>query len=230
MAERLRIEGELKARILSSPEVLLDDRDVMRALVGANDRSMGPNVVDMRGLAMDRLEARLEALESTHRSVIAAAYDNLSGTQAVHRAVLSLLSARTAAEFAGVLEGEAARCLRIDAVRIVIEAEAGEVPVAGAGIAAADAGFVDAYFSLGHATGDRLVALRELGPGEAELYGDGAALRSEAAVRLDLGEGRLPALLALASVDPGHFRPGQGTDLLSFYGGVVERMLRRWLT
>lgn len=39
-------------RILSDPDLILDDRDLMRALITANDRQMGGNIVDMRGIAM----------------------------------------------------------------------------------------------------------------------------------------------------------------------------------
>ncbi len=58
---------------------------------------MGHNVVDLRGIAMERLEERLDRLEDTHRSVIAAAYDNLAGTNSIHRAVLRLLRPAEAA-------------------------------------------------------------------------------------------------------------------------------------
>ena len=67
------IEQDVRDRLLAEPELLLDDRDVMAALIAANDRAMGSNVVDLRGLAMERLESRLDRLEDTHRSVIAAA-------------------------------------------------------------------------------------------------------------------------------------------------------------
>ncbi len=85
------IEPNLRNIILARPERLLEDRDVMNALVAANERAMGANVVDLRGIAMQRLETRLDRLEDTHRSVIAAAYENLAGTNQVHRAILQLL-------------------------------------------------------------------------------------------------------------------------------------------
>jgi len=81
------IEPDLRDRIIAEPEVILEDRDLMRALIAANERAMGTNVVDLRGIGMERLEARLERLEDTHRSVIAAAYENLAGTNQVHRAI-----------------------------------------------------------------------------------------------------------------------------------------------
>ena len=51
---------QLRAQILSDPALILDDKDVMRALVAASEREMGTNIVDLRGLAMERLEARLD--------------------------------------------------------------------------------------------------------------------------------------------------------------------------
>ena len=85
------IEQDLRDRILAEPEILLEDIDVMNALIAANGRAMGANIVDLRGIAMDRLENRLDRLEDTHRSVIAAAYENLAGTNQVHRAILQML-------------------------------------------------------------------------------------------------------------------------------------------
>ena len=70
---------QVRDTILANPESFLEDADVMRALFDANEKSMGGNIVDLRGIAMDRLENRLDRLEDTHRSVIAAAYENLAG-------------------------------------------------------------------------------------------------------------------------------------------------------
>ncbi len=219
-----KIEALLREKILKAPEVVLEDREVMRALVGANDRALGPNVVDMRGLAMDRLEGRLGRLEETHANVISAAHDSFAGMQAVHRAVLGLLEAESFEAFLGRLEGPTADCLRVDAMRLVLEsrdeAVTGEFPRL---IALAEPGFVAAYGGHG-----RAVRLRSVAPEEAVLY-DGADIRSEAILALDLGEGRRPAMLVLGAVDQGQFRPGQAIDLLAFFGGVVERALRRWL-
>ncbi|MBT8423361.1 MAG: DUF484 domain-containing protein, partial [Silicimonas sp.] len=85
------IAEDVRARILQEPQVILEDTDVMRALVVANEQSMGQNIVDLRGIAMERLESRLERLEDTHRSVISAAYENLAGMNQVHRAIMAFL-------------------------------------------------------------------------------------------------------------------------------------------
>lgn len=48
-------------------------------------------------------------------------------------------------------------------------------------------------------------------------------------MKLDFGDGRLPAMLAFGSGESQHVQGVQGTDLLSFFAGVFERMMRRWL-
>ena len=79
----------LRQKIIEKPDMVLDDPAVMNALVAANERAMGSNIVDLRGIAMERLEARLDRLEDTHRSVIAAAYENLAGTNQIHRLIIA---------------------------------------------------------------------------------------------------------------------------------------------
>ena len=97
MISKPAMNDELREKIIAQPEVILEDQDLMRALIAANERAMGGNIVDLRGIAMERLEARLDRLEDTHRSVIAAAYENLAGTNQIHRAILRMLDGRTSA-------------------------------------------------------------------------------------------------------------------------------------
>jgi uncharacterized protein YigA (DUF484 family) len=234
MSSNTQMDADLRERIISDPGVLLDDADIMRALVTANDRAMGTNVVDLRGIAMERLEARLDRLEDTHRSVIAAAYENLAGTNQIHRAVLRMLEPVRFETFLRDLAGEVAEILRVEAIRLVIEAQAqGEDPALrrmGAVLAVEAPGFVDTYTARGSEQPARPVILRQIRPDPGGLYGDKADfIRSEACLRLDFGPGRLPGLLLLGSEDPHQFTPQQGTDLLAFFAGVFERAMRRWL-
>ncbi|MEO9631201.1 MAG: DUF484 domain-containing protein, partial [Sulfitobacter sp.] len=91
MSSSPKIDDALREAIISAPDVILDDSDVMQALIAANEKAMGGNIVDLRGIAMERLETRLDRLEDTHRSVIAPAYENLAGTNQIHRAILQML-------------------------------------------------------------------------------------------------------------------------------------------
>lgn len=228
-----QIDEHLRERIINQPDVILDDHDLMQALIAANERSMGGNIVDLRGIAMDRLEERLDRLEDTHRSVIAAAYDNLAGTNQVHRAILRMLDPTEFETFLRNLGGEVADILRVSSVRLVLETSQGDADPAlqrlGDVLSVAGPGFVADY--IGNARGERQVTLRQLNGGETTLHRAAAGgIHSEACLRLDFGEGRLPGMLVLGSEDSQQFTPQQGTDLLTFFAGVFERSMRRWLS
>jgi hypothetical protein len=230
------IEPDLRNIILARPERLLEDRDVMSALVGANERAMGENIVDLRGIAMQRLETRLDRLEDTHRSVIAAAYENLAGTNQVHRAILQLLDPPTFEGFMQALSTEVAQTLRVDIVRLVLETvqEDGLTDPAlrrlGDVLHVAPRAFVGSYLTNGRNVPARPVVLRQSTALAATVYGQRAEdIRSEALMKLDFGKGRLPAMLVFGSEDPHQFKPIHGTDLLAFFAGVFERKMRQWL-
>ena len=233
MSDSALMRDELRNRILSEPDVVLEDPDVMRALVVANERSLGSNVIDLRGIAMERLEARLDRLEETHRSVIAAAYENLAGMNQVHRACLAMLEAVEFDTFLKILTGKAAEILRVDCATLVLESRDGTAPALRPlepEVVVECPGFINTYITLGRNVPVRPVTLRQLGDGEGWLFGEnGDWIRSEACLVLDFGPGRLPGMLALGAEDPHQFSPAQGTDLLAFYGGAVERAMRRWL-
>ena len=234
MTSTAEIEEALRERILADPNSILEDQDVMRALVAANEKVMGDNVVDLRGIAMDRLESRLGKLEDTHRSVIAAAYENLAGTNQIHRAVLRLMDPLDFETFLSDLGGDVASVLRVDVMRLVLESGQNESSPAiqkmGGVLSVAEPGFINRYLTKGRNTGVRQVTLRQLRYGDPAIYGAASAdVRSEACLRLDLGEGRLPGMLVMGSEDPHLFSPQQGTDLMGFFAGVFERAMRRWL-
>jgi uncharacterized protein YigA (DUF484 family) len=229
MSSSPKFDDALREAIIQRPHVILDDHDLMHALFAANDRAMGSNIVDLRGVAMERLEHRLGRLEDTHRSVIAAAYENLAGTHQIHRAVLRLLEPATLEQFLDALSDDVARILRVDSVTLVMEREADD-NIGDRTLLFAAPGEIDGYMGRDRAGGSEQVTLREVAHGSEPMHGDAAdSIRSEACLRLDLGDGRRPALLVLGSQDGRMFSAQHGTDLLTFFAGVVERSLRRWL-
>ncbi len=231
MSEQAATAEDLRTRILQEPDVILEDPDVMRALIAANDRAVGGNVVDLRGVAMDRLEARLQRLEETHRLVIAAAYENLAGMTQVHRATMAFLEPLTFEEFLGCLEVDLPQILRVGRVRLVLESHEASDPALekiGGALTVVRPGFVEDYMSQGR--GLERVTLRRTDGNAKLVFGEDADwIKSEACLYLEFGEGRLPGMLAFASESPTQFAPKQGTDLLDFMGGAFERTMRRWL-
>ena len=235
MSSSPKIEDALREAIISQPDVILDDSDVMQALIAANERAMGGNIVDLRGIAMERLETRLDRLEDTHRSVIAAAYENLAGTNQIHRAILRMLDPVEFETFLRDLGGDVADILRVDQVKLVLESvqndEDPAVQRLGTVLSVAEPGFIDRYLTQERGGMVRQVTLRSVQNASEQIYGPNAEwIRSEACLKLDFGTGRLPGMLVLGAEDPHLFGPQQGTDLLGFFTGVFERTMRRWLS
>jgi len=235
MSSSPKIDDALREAIISKPDVILDDSDGMQALIAANEKAMGGNIVDLRGIAMERLETRLDRLEDTHRSVIAAAYENLAGTNQIHRAILRMLDPVGFEPFLRDLGGEVAEILRVDAVRLVLESVQNDSDPAvqrlGDVLSVAEPGFIDDYVTQGRGGTVRQVSLRGVQDAADQIYGTKADwIRSEACLKLDFGPGRLPGLLVLGSEDPHMFGPQHGADLLTFFAGVFERTMRRCLS
>jgi uncharacterized protein YigA (DUF484 family) len=219
----------LRASVLTDPALVLDDRELMAALIDASGGE-SRNVVDLRGALVRRLEERLARLEQAHRSVIAAAYENLAGAGQIHRASLALLEAPDAECYLRALLVDATDILALDAARLVLEHPAAIPAGTLAGhVVDLPEGGVDAYLDLGDAPDRDGVWLRSTPP-EAELiFGDDAPrIGSEALIVLQMGARR--GLLAFGAEDARRFSPEHGVDLVSFLGGVVARTLPRWLT
>lgn len=222
-------ETELvRSLILAQPDLVLGDDMVMRALVG--DAAPGGRVVDLRDRLVARLDARLNRLVQANRSVIAAAYENVAGTNQLHRAVLALIEPLDLNEFLRRLTREVPRIVGVEESRLCLEADVAETQTAlglgdglGGRVLALPPGTIDEYLSLDGDTGPAPVTLRPCGEEAELLFGEGTRVRSEALMRLDIAGGR--GLLAFGAHDPDRFGPDQGVDLLTFFGGAVERLL-----
>ena len=223
----------IRSLIIADPQLVLADDQVIRSLIGEQE-GQGRQVVDLRDRLVERLETRLGRLVQANRSMIAAAYENVAGTQQVHRALLALIEAESLAAFLRRLTQDAPRILDIAEARLCLEADVDEAePADGLGeglhgrVLALPEGTVEGYMALG---GDRAgpeIVLREAGP-EAELiFGEMARIRSEALMRLDvLGAA---GMLAFGAAEDERFAPDQGTDLLAFFGAAVQRLLAQRL-
>ncbi|MDX1742228.1 MAG: DUF484 family protein [Ruegeria sp.] len=235
MSSNTKLKDNLRAAILAEPDAVLDDKDLMQALVAANEHARGANVIDLRGIAMQRLEERLDRLEDTHRSVIAAAYENLAGTNQVQRAILRLLEPVKFEDFLRTLGNEVAEILRVDHITLVLEStviqEDPAIEKLGGVLTVVEPGAIDAYLSKDRGGPVRDVVLRQVQQPSPRIFGLNASqIKSEACLKLDLGEGRLPGMIAMGAKDANHFTPQLGTDLLSFFAGVFERSMRHWLS
>lgn len=227
---------ELKGEILKNPALILDDAELMRALLNSDDAAKGGNVVDLRGAFVVRLEERLNRLEDTHRTVIAAAYENLAGTNQIHRAILSLLDADNFDDFLQAMKKEVANILAVDVIRLCLESDKadGGQAIGPDGslketVIALPVGGVSAYITGGRNRATRQVTLRSAGEAKDAVFGPVNVVKSEAILLLNLGPHSPQGLIALGSTDPNRFSADQGTELLAFFAQTLERILRRWV-
>ena len=217
--------------ILSEPQIILHDRDIMRALVAASDSEQGANVVDLRGVAINRLEHRLSALEDTHRAVLSAAYDNVASTNQIQRAALIALEARDWNSFVALSGTEFREVLGVAEIRICLESDRIlNDSVTNPQVVTLEPGGIDDYVSKGSMTLPRSVVLRRVHASDAAVYGKlETEVRSEAVIRIDTGRKGMAAMIVLGSADPNQFVPSLKPDLLRFLGQVLGRMFERWL-
>lgn len=217
------LSPEFRDRLLADPGAILGDREVMRALLEAERGQQGGNVVDIRARAMQALEDRLDRLETTHDSVIAAAFDNQSGMAIVHRAVIGLLETVDLDDLVACLQSDIAPILRIETLRLMIEAEPAmqRMPE---DVHLAPPGAVDRIVAAGRRAprGDDIV-LRAASPITQPIHG--RAVASEALIPLDMGARKPRAMIVMGSADPARFSPAQGTDLLRFFAQVFRLVL-----
>ncbi len=221
----------VRALILSEPEIVLHDREIMRMLVAASDSEQGTNVVDLRGVAINRLEHRLSALEDTHNAVLAAAYDNVASTNQIHRAVLIALEAGDWKSFVEISDAEFREVLNVAEVRICLETDRFlNGSIVNPKVARLEPGGIDDYVSRGSMTQPRSVTLRRVHEADPAVYGDlETEIHSEAVIRVDTGRKGTGAMIVLGSADPNQFVPSLKPDLLRFLGHVLGRMFEKWL-
>lgn len=229
--------ADIRALILRDPDLILEDPSLMQALLAADRRAYGRQVVDLRGVLVERLEERLDRLQDTHREVLAAAYDNVAGMNQIHRACLALLEPADFEGFLNVLTRDVAPILAVEVIRLALEIP-GTASGAGVGpgalrdaVVGLPEGGIDDYLTLGRNVAPRAITLRRATAPLGDIYGEHARqVQSEALLRLDLGATGPVGVLALGAGDARRFNAEQGTDLLAFLAGVLERTLRRFVS
>jgi len=223
----------IRSLVMADPELVLGDDMVMRSLLGASAKG-ARNIVDLRDKLVERLEQRLDKLVHANRSVIAAAYENVAGTQQVHRAILALIDAKNLGEFLRRLIRDVPTMVGVEDARLCLEAEVDRICPAetlgdglGGRVLLVPEASVGEYIMLDGDGAERQVVLRPCGSEAELLFGRLARARSEALLKLDLAGSA--GLLVFGADDPDRFGPEQGIDLLTFFGRVIERLLARHL-
>ena len=207
------------------PNFLNEHPDLLRLLTPpAVDH--GNAVVDMQHYMLERLRGDLGRLQESQSGLIATARINMAIQSRVHTSVLAILSATTLEHLIEVITTDLAVHLEVDTV--VLGFEAMDRVATGQetrGLRLFPKGRIDRLM----AGGREALLLADM-QGDPDLFGGAASLvRSQALLRLQLRRDAPLGVLAFGARDPEKFHPGQGTELLTFLGRVVELSIRAWL-
>lgn len=212
------------AWIKANPDFLHQHPHALDHLIPPKQNN-GKGVADFQSYMIQRLKAdKAQAIETT-RDVVETARTNMNSQTRIHNAVLRLLEAHSFDEFIQTITHDLCTMLDTDISTLVVEADGRDIPhINNAGIRIVPEGTVDHWMST------KRILLQTDISGIETIYGSGATLvRSQALVRIDIWHQTPPAILAFGSRDPSFFHPSQGTELVTFLAGVVERLFRSWL-
>jgi hypothetical protein len=185
----------------------------------------GRGVVDLQTYLIDRLRRDLAEMRQNHDSAVTAARGNLHSQQRVHGAVVELMNAPSFEHFVEAITTDLALKLDVDVVSLCVESSRPNQPRTKSGVRFLAIGAVDALIGPG-----KDIALRSAVAAERALYGGAAALvKSDVLLRLAISAAAPVGVVAIGSREPGHFRPGQGTELLLFLAKTIESTARAWL-
>lgn len=219
-------ESQVATYLRRHGDFLLRHPDLMLSLSPPSRWSEAGPVVDMQAFMIDRLKEEVHRIKGAAEDLILTSRSNMSVQSRTHQAVLVLLEAADLDGLAQAVADDLPPILDVDIATLCFEMPNAEPPHDGAGVRPLPVGSVDLL--LGGA--DRTCALNEELPGDPALFGGGATLvASSALVRLSAGGGRPEGVLALGSRHGCTFHAGQGTELISFLGRVLETQLRRLL-
>ena len=230
------MDDKLREEILAKAQEILNDETLLRALIEASDKNLGSKIVDIRSVAMKKMDGELKKLKRSNQQVVATAYENLVGMKQVHQVVLRSLEQNNFDEFITNLNTEACDILRVDCIRLGLEThsslqnnENNESNLSEL-INLYPVNFVDTYISQGKINGTDEVVLRPTPKGSDQVYGKHSKnLKSEGCIKLKIGNEKIIGILALASNEKEKFTAQQGVELLKFLGSVFERRISHWL-
>src|ERR1700761_2104344 len=218
------MEAAIVAYLVEHPDFVERHPALLKTMTPPSvDRGRG--VVDFQRFMVARLQGDIDQLNLENTALIHTARANAHSQSRIHAAVLALIEARSLGPLLETLTGDLMDLLDVDVIAMVVESNGVDLPhVAASGIRIVEPGAVDEWL------GQRSALLQGGVAGDPVIYGPGAGLiQSEALLRLNISSRTPAGLVAFGSRDPNLFQEGQGTELIAFLGGVIERLLRAWL-
>ena len=218
-------DDQIVEYLKSNPKFLFNNPDAVDYLLPPKDGSNGRRVVDFSHYMVEKLKSDKKMVLDTTRDIIEVSRENMNNLSRIHDAVFKVLEATSFNDFVQVITHDLAPVLDCDAVALVVEDTKQTLPNAHTdAVRIVPSGFINQVMEGND------VRIHSGVAGSEKIFGAASGLvRSQAIIRIDTRGDIPPTLLAFGARDPELFRDGQGTDLIGFLCGVVERTLKLWI-
>lgn len=219
------VADEVAAYLRKHPDFLNERPELIAALTPPMEHH-GEGVVDMQHFMLQRLRGEVKLLKSQQRALLATSRSNMASQSRIHAAVLAIVAAKSFEQLIQVVTTDLAIMLDVDVVTIGVESAAAAQPrLPMHGVQILRRGTVE------HILGDeRMTLLCDETTGDPALFGAAAGLvRSQALLRVHVGDHAPVGLLCIGTRRADRFHPGQGTELLSFLARSLELTIAAWL-
>lgn len=215
---------EVMAFLKKNPGFLQQHPEVLDLLLPPMEKQ-GKGVADFQYYMVQRLRADRDDVVETTREIVETSRANMNNQARFHTAVLMLLDARHFDDFVRTITLDMAAVLDVDIISLIVETDGDSIPhIELSGVRAVKTGTIDLLMK------NKSVILEAYITGFDDLYGGGSTLvKSQGLLRINVAPGTPPVMLAFGSRNPDLFVEGQGTEMLTFLGRVVERSFRNWL-
>ena len=216
---------EVETFLRNHPDFLVDHPDLVNVLLPP-EAKRGEGVVDLQRYMLERVRGDLSRVQTQQNEILATSRSNLITQNRVHASVIAMLGATTLEHLIEIITTDLAVHIEVDAVTLGFEA-LDRLPAGGnrTSLRILPKGAIDRLVGAGK----DLALIPDAQP-DAQLFGSASTLvRSQALLRLQLRRDAPQGVLAFGSRTPDKFHPGQGTELLTFLGKVVELTFRGWL-
>jgi uncharacterized protein YigA (DUF484 family) len=216
---------EVVAYLRDNPDFLDRHPEVLRSL-RAPARQIGDDVLDFQQFMLERLRRDFARLQDERKTLIATSRGNLASQCRVHNAVLAMMRAASFEHLLQIVTTDLAILIDVDVITLGVESSASSparLPLPG--IHLLRSGTIDKLLGP-----DRDVLLCTDTHGDPSLFGEAAALvRSQALLRLCFSPPAPVGLMCIGTRRAETFRPGLGTELLSFLARTLEITIAQWL-
>jgi len=216
---------EVETYLRDHPDFLTDHPDLVNLLIPP-EAKRGDGVVDLQRFMLERVRGDLAKMQMQQNEILATSRGNLTTQNRIHTSILAMLGATTLEHLIEIISTDIAVHLEVDAVALGFEA-LDRLPAGGnrSLLRILPKGAIDRLVGAG-----KDLALLADSEADSQFFGSAATLvRSQALLRLQLRRDAPAGILGFGSRTPGKFHPGQGTELLTFLGKVVELTFRGWL-